>query len=112
MTRQNLLHRSIALLGLAVGGAAFGAQPTAPTPAPSVTATTSAPDDLICRNRLRPGSHIKMRICMTAAQWAAPIPQGFMPEGIGGGVGGGGPWGAGAISTTGASVGVSAFTAR
>jgi hypothetical protein len=112
MTRQNLLHCSIALVGLAVAGGAFGAEPTPTTPAPSVkpavTSTTSATDGLICRDRLRPGSHIARRTCLTAAQWAARSmntqpASAYAHESTG-------PWGQ--VSTAGASVGMSAFTAR
>ena len=112
MARQNLLRCSLALVGLVVATAAFGADPT-PTPAtptkPEVAATAAATDGLVCRNRLRPGSHIKTLTCLTAAQWASRsmrnrgYAQGYAHEGAG-------YWGT--VSTAGASIGMSAFTAR
>ena len=112
MPRLNVLRCSLAVVGFVVAAAAFGAQPatTPVTPAkPGLAAT--APGDLICRNRLRPGSHIAMRTCLTAAQWAASYPRGFYPQAQGfTHDGGAGPWGA--VTTTGASVGMNGFTAR
>jgi hypothetical protein len=109
MYRLNVLRCSLAVVGLAIGAAAFGAQPQVTPAKPGVAAAA----DLVCKNRLRPGSHIKMRRCLTAAQWAAAYPWGITaaeyPWGITPEVrGGGGTWGA--VSTAGQSVGMSAFT--
>ncbi len=111
MSRPNLLHCTIALAGLVVAAGASAAEPT-PTPAKATAATT---EDLICRDRLRPGSHIAMRTCLTRAQWAVARAQGSLraPLGLSTHAGvqdGAGPWGA--VSTVGASVGMSAFTQR
>lgn len=110
MPRHNVGRCSIAIVGLVVASAAFGAEPNAAAPAPSVkpdvAVTTSGPEDLICRDRLRPGSHIKTRACLTAAQWAAPRTQSYVHEGMG-------PWGQaiGAVYTPPAQ-GMRAFTDR
>jgi len=103
MTVQNVLRGAIALAGFLVAAAAFGAEPTNTrvTSAGPNTATT-ATGSLICRDRPRPGSHIAKRVCLTSAQWAI-YPQAYPHETPG-------PWGQ--QSTTGASVGMSAFTAR
>src|SRR5919108_2776126 len=108
MSRANVLRCSLAVVGLAVAAAAFGAQPAA-TPAdsaqPGVAGTTGTTDGLVCRYRLKSGSHIKVRTCLTAAQRAARSmrDRGYAHEGAG-------PWGQGNFSTAGASVGMSAFT--
>jgi hypothetical protein len=108
MQRANALSLVIGMLGLAVATAAFAAdEPTAPSASPPATA---AGKQRICRNRLRPGSHIATRTCLTAAQWAVRTwPNGTYAQG--GGVHEGlGPWGQ--VSTAGQSAGASAFTAR
>ena len=104
MTPQNVLRCTIALVGFVVAAAAFGAEPTNTRVTPAKPVIT-APEGLICRDRLRPGSHIAKRVCLTSAQWAMPYPQAYPHETVG-------PWGAAAQSTVGASVGGSAFTAR
>jgi hypothetical protein len=112
MSRPNVLHCAIALAGLAVAAAAFGAEPPNTSAEPTITSTAATAESLICRDRLRPGSHIAMRTCLTAAQWAAakaqasfraPYAAASVNEGMG-------PWGN--VSTTGASVGMNAFTQR
>jgi hypothetical protein len=109
-----MLRCAIALTGFVVAAAAFGAEPPKPSAEPSAS-TQAATEGLICRDRLRPGSHIAMRTCLTAAQWAAARAQGRFGPRYGGGVSGYvhegvGPWGQ--VSTTAQSVGVNVFTAR
>ena len=114
MSRPNVLHSVIALAGLAVAGAVLGAEPPNTSAEPTITSTDAATEALICKDRLRPGSHIAMRTCLTAAQWAAPKARGF--TGVQGPVArafineGTGPWGF--VPTTGASVGMNGFTQR
>ena len=108
MSRQNALRYSLAAVGFVVAAAAFGAEPATPAtpPKPSIVAPGDTTGGSICKSRLRPGSHIATRTCLTAAQRAAATIQTASP-GVYGGLG---PWGQ--VSTVGQSVGMSAFTAR
>ena len=108
MHRANAVSHLIAVLGMAVASAAFAAdEPTAP-PASS-PATAAAPQPQICRDRLRPGSHIATRTCSTTAQRAVRSwPNGMYRQG--GLYDSLGAWGQ--VSTAAQSVGASAFTAR
>jgi hypothetical protein len=106
MSRLRVLRCSVAVVGFMVAAAAFGAPPAAPRVTP-VKPTTKATADLICKSRLRPGSHIATRRCLTAAQWAAPNPFVWGATHADAGMG---PWGQ--VSTAGQSAGASAFTAR
>jgi hypothetical protein len=36
----------------------------------SFAAGATKDEELVCRDQLRPGSHIKMRVCATPEQWA------------------------------------------
>lgn len=101
MSRPNVLHLSIALVGLAIGTAAFGAEPTTTAPAKPAVASTAATGPSICKSRIRP----------CAARRQARTGRGLSAQAaFGQAWGGTGPWGA--VSTVGQSVGMSAFTAR
>lgn len=102
MSRCNTFRQSLVVLGFLAATSAFADEtPTKPVAEPTAASTSKAPEarDLICRDRLRPGSHIAMRTCATAEQWAAAnrMPAAYPQEGQ-------------SISTVGQSVGVSAFT--
>jgi len=102
MSRCNTFRHSLAVLGFLAATSAFADEtPTKPVAEPTAASTSKGPEprDLICRDRLRPGSHIAMRTCATAEQWAAAnrTPAAYPQEGQ-------------PISTVGQSVGVSAFT--
>jgi len=106
MFSANTIRSSLALLGLLVAVAAYSAEPPAePATALAEPTAQSRAEKLICRDRLRPGSHISMRTCATAKQWAASTVSRHTQSG-----GGAGPWGQASASTVGQSVGVSAFT--
>jgi hypothetical protein len=102
MRRSNALVYAIGTLGMMAATAAFAVDESA-KPAAASKATAAASQPQICRTRLRPGSHIATRTCLTAAQWAARNQQVGVHDGTG-------PWGQ--VSTAAQSVGMSAFTAR
>jgi hypothetical protein len=102
MRRSNALSCVIGILGMMAVTTAFAVDEPA-APAASSNATAAARQPLICRDRLRPGSRISVRTCLTAAQWSMRNQQVGVHDGAG-------PWGQ--VSTAGQSVGASAFTAR
>lgn len=105
MSPVKAILRASSLAALLLTTAAFGSE--APPAAEATASATAKPaEEVVCRDRLRPGSHIKTRLCLTSAQWAAPNPW-FEKAAI---HGGSGAWGA--VSTAGASVGMNAFTGR
>jgi hypothetical protein len=106
MSRPSVLRCSLAVVGFMIAATALGAERThsrMTSATPGNSAPARATDGLICRNRLRPGSHIASRACLTAGQWAASYPQVYGHEGPG-------SWGM--VSTTAESVGMNVFTAR
>ncbi len=56
MSCSNVLGRTIVLLGVLVAAQSLAAAPS---------------QDVVCRDQLRPGSHIAMRVCATPQEWAA-----------------------------------------
>jgi hypothetical protein len=97
----------LALLGLLMTAGAYAAEPPAkPATASAEPTVQSQAEELICRDRLRPGSRIAMRTCATARQWAASTVSRRTQAWFGGGL----PSGQASVSTVGQSVGASAFT--
>jgi hypothetical protein len=59
------------LIGLLVVMTAPLAARAAEQPVKMAAASEADHDDLVCRTVDRPGSHMKQRVCATAAEWSA-----------------------------------------
>ena len=109
MSRAKAIVRASSLAALLLTTTALAAQapPAVATPAAEAPASSAKPaEDVVCGHQRRPGSRIVVKACLTPAQRAARTP--WFAQGAHDGSTG--SWGA--VSTAGASVGMSAFTSR